>query len=260
MTNEANDKRVFDAYRDLASEKTSAELDHKVLAMAAAEARGARGFPRTWFRPLAWAATIALSFAFVLELSQVDDVPTRHMDADLAETIEESPRPVDAAAKQKDEAPLRRDLSKRLSDEPASMKATITPAQSALQQADAAENAALNQPAAESPSLESPSVAPDFELDLGMDNMSMLREAEEQARARSGPAQAVATLIESKEQAHSCDAEARASAANWYECVRNLRDTGQMEPAKRELDALLAEFPDFREPLEDGQEQRQTDR
>jgi len=242
MTTEANDKdpRVADVYRDIASEETPAELDLKVLAMAAAEARVAHGFPRTWFRPLAWAATIALSFAFVLEMSQVDDVPTPRTDADLAEVLEESAAPVDAAGKQKDEGRIRQQLSKRSSDAPATMKVTITPAQPEPATADALANA----PALESPAVGSSSVESDFAV------------ADEQARSRAEPARALALYAEKKEQAEGCDKDARASADAWYQCVEDLRTAGQDEPARQELEALLAQFPDFREPSEDKQEDR----
>jgi hypothetical protein len=244
MTTEANDNdpRVSDAYREIASEETPVELDRKVLAMAAAEVRAANGFPRTWFRPLAWAATIALSFAFVLEMSQVDDATAPLADADFADVLEESPGPVDAAAKQKDEGRMRQQLNKRSSDAPASAKASIAPARSLPSTSDAA----LNQPGMASPAVESPSVASDFELD----DMSMLREAEEQARTRSEPAGAFAAIAEKKDESEGCDEDARAAADTWYQCVRTLRDTGQMEPAQQELEALLAEFADFREPAE----------
>jgi len=237
MTTEANDKdpRVAGVYREIASEETPAELDRKVLAMAAAEARVAHGFPRTWFRPLAWAATIALSFAFVLEMSQVDDVPTSRTDADWAEVLEESTAPVDAAGKQKDEGLIRQQLSKRSSDAPATMKVTITPAQPEPATADALANA----PALESPATGSSSVESDFAV------------ADEQARSRAEPARALALYAEKKEQAEGCDKDARASADAWYQCVEELRTAGQDEPARQELEALLAQFPDFREPSED---------
>jgi len=250
MTTEANDNdpRVSDAYREMASEETPAELDRKVLAMAVAEARAANRLPRSWFRPLAWAATIALSFAFVLEMSQVDDAPTTRADADLAQELEEdvlgdSPRPVDAAAKQKDEGRIRQQLNKRSSDAPASAKVTIAPAQPVPSTADAV----LNLTTVESPSAESPSIASDLELD----DMSMLREAEEQVRGRSEPARSVAAFEGKKEQFTRCVEDARVSADTWYDCVKVLREAGQMEPAQQELEALQAEFPDFREPLEE---------
>jgi len=218
MTTEANDNdpRVSDAYREIAHEKTPAGLDRKILAMAAAEARAAHGVPRTWFRPLAWAATIALSFALVLEITQVDeiahigDVASPRADADLAERAEESPPPADAGdalGKQKNEELMRQQLNKRSSDAPAAAKVTISPAQR--------ERAAA---------------------------------AEEQDRMLPEPARTFAAIAEEKEQDNSCDADARASSETWFECVSALRDAGQTESAEQELEALLAEFPDFREP------------
>lgn len=75
MKTDTEDKRVSNAYRDLASEQTPAELDEKILALAASEARTRYGFTRAWIRPVAWAATIGLSLAFLLEMSQVNEVP-----------------------------------------------------------------------------------------------------------------------------------------------------------------------------------------
>ena len=75
MTTNTDDKRVTSAYRELANEQAPAELDAKVLAMAAREARTRYGWTRAWIRPVAWAATIALSLAFFLEISQLDEAP-----------------------------------------------------------------------------------------------------------------------------------------------------------------------------------------
>lgn len=246
MTNESNDndRRVSGAYREMANEQTPADLDRKVLAMAAAAARGRQGLPRTWFRPLAWAATIALSFALVLEISQVGDMPlvpdvtSPRTDADLADVLEESPRPAAATERQKNEALVNQQLNKRSSDTPAAGKAAITPSQAEAAAADAA----VNTPAAESASVAS---------DLEQDSRSLLREAEEQVRMRSEPDRALGALAATRELTDRCSQDARESAATWYECVRVLREAGQMEAAKLEFEALLVEFPDFEEPPAD---------
>ena len=65
---------------------------------------------------------------------------------------------------------------------------------------------------------------------------------------RSEPARAVSALVQSKEQSDGCGEDVQASAESWYECIVVLRDTGQTELAQQELEALLVEFPDFREP------------
>ena len=233
-----NDPRVSDAYREMAGETTSPELDRKILAMATAEARAAHGVPRTWFRPLAWAATIALSFALVLEIMQVDDAGIPRTDADLLEALEESPRPAEAAEKQKNEARVKQQLNKRSSDVPAAGKAAIAPTEPEA----AARDAAVN-----TPTPERASVASDFE----QDNLGLVREAEEQDRMRSEPARAFSALVETKELTDRCSQEDRSSAETWFECVKAMQDAGRAEAAEQEFEALRAEFPDFRAPSED---------
>ena len=72
MTTEANnsDPRVSEAYRSSATETTPPELDETILKMAANRAPTRYGLARGWLRSLAWAATIGLSQAFKLEISQ----------------------------------------------------------------------------------------------------------------------------------------------------------------------------------------------
>ena len=77
MSTEQDTRRVSDAYRDIAKEASPANLDDKVMAMARQEARTRYGLARAWIRPVAWAATIGLSFAFILEMTYFgDDAPT----------------------------------------------------------------------------------------------------------------------------------------------------------------------------------------
>jgi len=235
MTNEANDNdpRVSEAYRNFSAESTSPELDRKVLSMAAADVRARYWIPRLWIRPIAWAATIALSLAFILEISRFADEPAAQIDSDVAEMLEERAMADEAAAKTKDENVGRQRLGGG-SDAPATMKVATPPDQSAPAPAAAGATA-----------MEDASVS----LDSEADDMSFLQEAEEQARIRSEPARSVAAFAEKKEQSSDCDEDARASAETWYECVNALRDAGHTEAARHELESLLTEFPDFREPV-----------
>jgi len=221
MTSKANDSdpRVSDAYRELATEKSPPELDATVLKMAAGDVRTRYGLARGWLRPVAWAATIGLSLAFVLEISQYTDVPATPELA--AERLE--------AAKSKDEDLANQELQKR-SDVPAPAKALAPRIEGASPAA--MENAALIQ---------------DFETD----SASVLQEAEEQMRMHTGEARSAASFAEKKEWTGHCDAAARASAESWYECIERLRDERLTDAARQELDALLVEFPDFREPAPD---------
>lgn len=229
MTSKANDNdpRVSDAYRELATEKSPPELDATILKMAAGDVRTRYGLARGWLRPVAWAATIGLSLAFVLEISQYTDVPATPELA--AERLEEAVMSDGAAAKSKDEDLANQELHKR-SDAPAPAKALAPRIEGAS-------------PAA----MESAALIQDFETD----NASVLQEAEAQMRMDTGEARSAASFAEKKEWTGHCDAVARASAESWYECIERLRDERLTDAARQELDALLVEFPDFREPAPD---------
>ena len=62
---------VADTYRSLATEQTPEHLDQRVLGMATRASRTRYSRTRAWVRPLAWAATIGLSIALVLEITRV---------------------------------------------------------------------------------------------------------------------------------------------------------------------------------------------
>ena len=107
MTTNIDDKRVTDAYRDLADERAPAKLDEAILAMAASEARTRYGFTRAWIRPVAWAATIGLSLAFLLEMSQLDEAPVLPAPPPpAAEEAREQDRAADDAFAAEDMQPL----------------------------------------------------------------------------------------------------------------------------------------------------------
>ena len=77
MTNERDkpasivDETVSRTYREVADERTPKHLDRAVLAEASRAARPRYARSRAWTRPLAWAATVTLTVAIVLELTQV---------------------------------------------------------------------------------------------------------------------------------------------------------------------------------------------
>ena len=95
MSTEQDTQRVSETYRDIATETSPASLDDKVMAMARQEARTRYGLARAWVRPVAWAATIGLSFAFILEMTYFSDeapsvdatMPAR-VDSDAGEKAE----------------------------------------------------------------------------------------------------------------------------------------------------------------------------
>ena len=198
MTTEQNhnDPRVSEAYHDLATERTPPELDRNVLLMAAAGTRSRYGLARAWVRPVAWAATIGLSLAFVLEMSQLRDVATPQVDADTVYQLEEVVIRDEAPAKAKDE--LRR-------------------LQKPVKRTDAPQAKPMSSPPAAAEPVAASTVA------------------------------GAAAFAEKKEDVEHCDEDARMAVDTWYACILELRDSELAEAAEQELEALLMEFPTFRE-------------
>ena len=107
MTEDANNQELKRAYRDLATETSPAELDDKVLRMATRETRSRYGIARAWVRPVAWAATIGLSLAIVLEVLQVIPPAAEPEPASISESARESAGETAPASFSADESPAR---------------------------------------------------------------------------------------------------------------------------------------------------------
>lgn len=79
MTDERNgntheplhDDLVAELYRELAQETAPERLDAQLLAQAASEADRRRSGSPPWVRPFAWAATVGLTLAIVLEAARL---------------------------------------------------------------------------------------------------------------------------------------------------------------------------------------------
>ena len=236
MTTEQDNQRVSDAYRDIATQTAPADLDEKVLKLAAEAVPSRYGLARAWVRPLAWAATIALSLAFVLEMSQLNDTPE---------------------AVVQDEMPEQRALI----DERARSDADLMKAK---EEQDARHGIAAKHAPAAAPV---PAV-----VEAEAEDMVPLREAEEAVRQQSAnaPVEEVVvydagTEVEEIQAAASrtnlsyltapddevfCDTAARATADDWYACIEALRKEGLTAAADGELEALRESFPSFAEDRE----------
>lgn len=226
-----NDRRVSEIYRELASEKTSRKLDDKILEMAGSNARTRYGLVRSWIRPAAWAATIGLSLAFILEMSQYLDAPMQ------------TPVSFDDAADDlmiHDEAAADKDMTATTDNEgragQAARKGGNAPAPATMKLAP---TEALSTVATETTS-------PRKKLED--DNRTLLHEAEDPLHQDANRATRAEASAELKEQMQHCDDAVRAAAESWFECIDDLRENGLAEAAGQELEALIAAFPEFREP------------
>ncbi|MDJ0793115.1 MAG: hypothetical protein QNI98_02640 [Woeseiaceae bacterium] len=247
MTEDANNQDVTQAYRDLATETTPPGLDDKMLAMATRETRSRYGIARAWVRPVAWAATIGLSLAIVLEVWQV--IPPGP-DAEPTATREIAPSTLSA-----DEAParLRQEMEKREDTSqipgPANTlmdNVPVNPGGGGAEELGARRAAPQNVQEAK----ESPSVVMEDADAFAAKDMRILEEAEVKAQQRAGEPEIASFAVISTEahKAH-CDETARATAESWYECIEGLREAGDTEFAENELAALALAFPDFEVPV-----------
>lgn len=223
MTEDARNKELTQAYRDLATEETPAGLDERVLQMAARETRSRYGIARAWVRPVAWAAMIGLSLAIVLEVTQV--IPSAS-GPDLA-------RP-DAA-----ETPATVGAARKVAPNPGGGGA-----EERVDRREIVQNAAEAK--------ETRSVELDDADAFAARDMLILEEAEMQARQRAGePAVATVAAAPTDVVDTYCDASARETADRWYECIEELREAGEEALATLELEALRSAYPDFKVPAPD---------
>lgn len=212
MTTDTDDKRITDTYRDLASERTPVDLDEKILALAAAEARTRYGLTRAWIRPVAWAATIGLSLAFILEMSQLTDAPAP------AESPAATPVPMPASSR----------FESAVQPEPVRSDAEAGDAVAAE------EMDRLREAEEQAPTRAGGARAAKAILD----------------EPAAAALQASSSLEKKESSATYCDDSARRSADGWYECILRLRDEGLVAEAASELEALRDAFPAFHEPAE----------
>ena len=235
MTTDRDNERVADAYREIATETTRPELDEKILKLAASDVRPKYGLTRAWTRPLAWAATIALSVALVLQITQDVDDPVAMPAADSEpavrqEALEERARN-DADAmdlqlmKVKEEKDAQREAAKRMHAAPEVASPVAMP------EPEPAEEAVMESAPARA------------------EDRAVLADSEEppiDAYAdAAGQAMSAVVLEEIVVAPASCSPEVRASADDWYSCVEDLRDRGLSDAADAELEALETAFPEF---------------
>ena len=224
------DKVVSDTYRQLSEESAPDYLNERVLQQAASVAARPR-YSRSimWTRPLAWAATIALCLAIVLEVTRV---PTPE--------IVDIPKPIKT---------LESEPASTLAPVPASLK-TQSPVQAlTIQQPNALADkksqigrAAAKQ-VAEEPrrELQLMDAAHESEADLhSVDEIAVSREV----KFEETSAFAMPMLL----AANRCADEVRADPVTWFACIADLEESGDAEAALREREALKEAFPQFEMP------------
>lgn len=256
MSSDANDRtrdqRVSETYRRLATERTPPRLDRAVLRMARKEGRTPYAAARAWMRPFAWAATIALCLAIVLQLTELPPdtirfgapVPAEPAPAaDAPRTTERAePTAADEPAPRTElpvAAPGKRQAGDdwRAGDAPALAGKTATFSQ---------ESARADRRIAPPPETRATEpVNADREAAAAAD-----RSRRQHALVDAAPQSAV---LESRSLAAGtasgsgslCPAEVRDSAALWHDCIESLRGSVPEDRLAQEIAEFDAAYPDF---------------
>jgi hypothetical protein len=250
MTNDRDkmtaDRSVSATYRELADERAPASLDEKVLRRAAALPRARAGVGRAWMKPGAWAATIGLSLAIVLELTQIPQVP---LDVDLLDVDRVAPpaprdeHPVLAPASVEPAAAKESRStkpSKHRSESGAVEESTTQAMSPAMAPARADAKVQADVPALESAQpqgLESADLQP---LDDG--DMTPDARSDEVAGTAAFAVRAKRMMLE---QPALCPETVREVAEDWYRCIEAQGD--EVPPARvaEEFEEFRKRFPDF---------------
>jgi len=234
------DERVAEAYRELGAEKAPESLNQTILEMAAVGSKRAvvrNLLSGAWMKPLAWAATIGLSLAIVLDLTEVPSATVRYDAVPSADSVleeiaiqdtEELQTGANRSAITKDEAAGDVEVFRR--ETKGKMDFVTAPAQ---------------KPSSPGPTTVSVGQMPD-------DPQHNARKRVADSPAANEPIASFAVMAEEKETdaVESCNAQARLSAEDWLACIDNLRQSGAMEAADREYEALILEYPNESEKLE----------
>jgi hypothetical protein len=222
----ADDPRISDLYRDIASERAPGHLDQAVLREAGRAAQPRYSRLRLWTRPAAWAAIVLLSATLLLQVSQ-GPVP---QDLSAPEIVEMEDAMEDAAEPRRDDmdsAAKATGTTVERQEQPAAQRLEEAVIQQADQFVQAEEMARMRQ---------GPNEAPAAPVAASVDAPPA-----NQARLYSS--------LASREAAQpSCDEEARSAPESWLACITDLEDAGFEAAAEQERELLAAMFPDFEAP------------
>ncbi|MDX1403514.1 MAG: hypothetical protein R3192_03200 [Woeseiaceae bacterium] len=226
------DPEVAQRYAATRGEKVPGKLDDAVLheARRAVRADAHRGWFGTWFRPLAFALSVGLSLAIVLELSD-SGLLGRQPEAlsDAASGLPGAAQPTEFERAQLN------DLRRR---EKPGISGNETPEKMS------ADDAAL-------PRSELRTQAPDTGLKVEQrtteSNMAQPGTASNDvsAVAETDRDRAPVSQGDAGSQPSHCDDEARAVPETWWDCIESLRNAGLAEQAQWEEEALQKRFPEF---------------
>ena len=266
MSNERNnlgqDPLVTNTYKELARERAPDHLNEKVLRLAADRSRTPYARARAWMRPAAWAATIGLSFAIVLELTKLPQIEPETVGVTAtdgsASTDYRANGEIGDTAKRSDAAAPAQPASEQESVETSRQFApkdmdVLREAedrvglQAGPNQAPAVQPHRTREPVAATPKLEADAAE--------VDNIAVEEAMADEAAAADdvsgfAAARSMSVAAEKKDQSAqpACTDESRKTAESWYRCIKELRDAGEYDLAVSEYTEFRQQFPEFVDP------------
>jgi hypothetical protein len=261
---EQDDRLVSTAYRDVAGERAPEHLNHSILQQAATTAKPRYARSMSWMRPMAWAATIGLSLAIVLEITQVPqpqpseyglatdsviepaETARERKDVNSIEILEESVPQQDSSVRIESDSRAKADTgfaaTARL---PAAQQPVSTPAMEKKLE-DTPMPAQARQKASK------PMLADTFYGDESDDDQVAGRENSADPLVAGNAASLDATQLSNaptaamvQEKNPGCDAIAVETPESWHECVAALAELGFIDEANDQLEQLKETFPNF---------------
>ncbi len=256
-TDGVTDPLVSRTYRESASERVPDALDRAVLQQAKQNASKPYSRSIIWLRPMAWAATIGLSLAIVIELANLPrpdpDLlapPREETRLDLNRAL--PPQSRDAAAPQRFEHEAPETRARKSIDDQGRVNLLNAPTLGKTEAPNSMPESTLKQVPK---SGRASGVASDADM-FRLQDARVLEVAEELARSPedksiepdAGSAAYFASPATAARVSMPCVAEIRETPETWLECIVKLEDAGLDELASEQREQLLEAFPDFELP------------
>ncbi len=269
----AVDPQVSDQYESLAGEKTPAHLDRAVLreATRAVRADNRKGSFGAWFRPVAFMATVGLTLAIILDLSDTGIFkPVADMSVESAPTIQTAPESATDSAGRNSSQPALSEIKRqeKLAPDQSKDNAGVTTPQAAASESRQADPRQLQKMRVDAVRAVAPPPAEPVEDQARLSNaftvetgIAEQRVQEVQAaidanlQSRPGtadqvtaPQAAIATESHVLATPPACSNEQKSDVEEWWKCIQSLRQSGLAEVADQELVNFREAFPDFVPP------------
>ncbi len=248
------DTLVSRTYRESAVERVPDELDQAVLQRARQHSSNRYSRSVIWLRPMAWAATIGLCLAIVLEINNAPQatreqlaLPAAPADAisDGKKLDEEALQLIrteggaassdmnEAIVPQRIETEALQQRARKTVDDQGRVSLQDVP-QYSKSEAREFEFVPAEMRESQESKDNGPALAPMFEAADGVANLPSIAVTASPAAASAIPA--------------ACDAQVRATPETWLACIEALEEDGLDEVAGEQREQLRAAFPDFDMP------------